>query len=53
MAADAGLIPVDQDVICIGGTGRGADTAWLVQPTYTSNFTELKMKVCLCKPIKF
>ena len=27
MAADAGLAPVDEDVIGIAGTGRGADTA--------------------------
>ena len=53
MAADAGLVPVDKDVICIAGTGRGADTAWLVQPANTNKFPELRMKVCLCKPIKF
>lgn len=53
MAADAGLIPVDKDVICIAGTGRGADTAWSIQPANTNTFAELKMKVCLCKPIIF
>jgi hypothetical protein len=53
MAADSGLVPVDKDVICIAGTGRGADTAWVVQPTYTSSFPELRMRACLCKPLKF
>ncbi len=53
MAADAGLVPVDQDVICIAGTGTGADTAWVVRPAYTSSFTELKMKCCICKPLEF
>lgn len=53
MAADSGLVPVDKDVISIAGTGRGADTAWLVRPAYTSNFPELKMRVCLCKPLDF
>ena len=53
MAADAGLVPVDKDVICIGGTGRGADTAWLVRPAYTSDFPKLKMKACICKPLEF
>jgi hypothetical protein len=53
MVADAGLVPIDKDVICIGGTGRGADTAWLVQPAYTSDFPNLKMKACLCKPLEF
>ncbi|MHA1771653.1 MAG: pyruvate kinase alpha/beta domain-containing protein [Candidatus Thorarchaeota archaeon] len=53
MAADAGLVPVDEDVITIGGTGRGADTAWLVRPAYTSEFPLLKMRACLCKPREF
>src|SRR4030043_222332 len=33
MAADAGLIPVDRDVVAIGGTGKGADTAATNHPT--------------------
>ncbi len=53
MAADAGLIPVDKDVVCVGGTGRGADTAWLINPTNTNTFTDLKMKACICKPLNF
>jgi len=53
MASDAGMVPVDKDIICVAGTGRGADTAWLVQPANTNAFTELKMKACLCKPIEF
>jgi hypothetical protein len=53
MAADAGLIPVDEDVICVAGTGRGADTAWLIRPANTNSFADLKMKACLCKPMEF
>ena len=53
MAADAGLVPTDKDVICIAGTGRGADTAWLVRPANTSSFPDLKMRACLCKPAQF
>ena len=53
MAADAGLIPTDRDVVCIAGTGRGADTAWIVQPANTQAFPKLRMKACLCKPLKF
>ena len=51
MAADAGLIPIDQDVLAIGGTNRGADTVWQIQPANTFNFFDLKMKKCLCKPL--
>ncbi|MGV9104058.1 MAG: pyruvate kinase alpha/beta domain-containing protein [Promethearchaeia archaeon] len=53
MAADAGLVRIDEDVICIGGTGRGADTSWVIQPANTSAFPNLKMRVCLCKPRDF
>ncbi|MFW9911284.1 MAG: pyruvate kinase alpha/beta domain-containing protein [Candidatus Thorarchaeota archaeon] len=53
MTADAGLVRVDEDVVCIAGTGFGADTAWLVAPANTNRFPELKMKACICKPLKF
>ena len=53
MAADAGLVPVDTDVVCIGGTGRGADTAWVVQPANTQAFPKLRMRACICKPVEF
>ncbi len=53
MVADAGLVNVDDDIICVGGTGRGADTAWIIKPANTDQFTDLKMRGCLCKPLKF
>ncbi len=53
MAADSGLVSVNEEVVCIGGTGRGADTAWLVRPAHTSSFPELRMKGCICKPLEF
>ena len=49
MAADAGVISMD-DVIAIGGTGKGADTAWVVTPAHSSTFFHMKMKELLCKP---
>lgn len=52
MAADSGMIKVPQDVLSIGGTGRGADTCWLIGSAHTHNFFDLKMKKCLCKPYK-
>jgi hypothetical protein len=50
MAADAGLIRTDEEVISIGGTASGADTALVVKPAHTHNFFELKVKEVLCKP---
>ena len=53
MAADAGLVPVDSNVVCVAGTGRGTDTAWVVQPANTQAFPRLRMRACICKPLKF
>lgn len=50
MAADAGLIRTDKEVISIGGTASGADTALVVKPAHTHDFFELKVKEVLCKP---
>jgi hypothetical protein len=53
MAADAGLVPVNKDIVCIAGTGRGADTAWVIRPAYSHAFPKIRMKACLCKPLEF
>jgi hypothetical protein len=53
MATDAGLIPVDKDVIAVAGTGRGADTALRIQPANTGRFFNLKVKEVIAKPRSF
>jgi hypothetical protein len=53
MAADAGLIPVDRDVIAIAGTGKGADTALVIKPANASTFFDLKIKEIIAKPKNF
>ena len=50
MAADAGLVRTDEDVIAIAGTGRGADTAVVLSPVNSTGFFDLKVKEILCKP---
>jgi hypothetical protein len=50
MAADAGFIRTDEDVISIGGTGKGADTALVLQPANSFRFFDLKIKKVICKP---
>jgi len=52
MAADAGLIPVDRDVIAIGGTGRGADTALVIRPASASRFFDIEIREIIAKPRK-
>jgi hypothetical protein len=53
MAADAGLIRTDEDVISIGGTANGVDTALLLKPAHTQNFLDLKVREIICKPADF
>ncbi len=50
MATDAGLIPVDREVIAIGGTGRGADTALVIKPATASRFFDLEIREIIAKP---
>jgi hypothetical protein len=50
MSADAGLVRTDEEVISIGGTGRGADTALVLQADYVHHFFNLKVKEIICKP---
>jgi hypothetical protein len=50
MATDAGLVRTDEEIIAIGGTGRGADTAVVLQPSYTHRFFNLRVKEIICKP---
>lgn len=49
-AADAGLISVKEDIIAIGGTSRGADTALVIRPSNVFDFFNLKVKEIICKP---
>lgn len=50
MAADAGMIPADKDVVVIAGSGRGADTAVVVKPTNTHNLFDMVVREVICKP---
>ena len=50
MAADAGLVSADEDIIAVAGTRSGADTAIVVRPVNSQDLFELKVKEILCKP---
>ncbi|MEW6216225.1 MAG: pyruvate kinase alpha/beta domain-containing protein [Candidatus Bipolaricaulota bacterium] len=50
MAADAGLIRTDEEVLVIAGSGRGADTAVVTVPVNLSRFFELRIREILCMP---
>ena len=50
MAADAGLVRTDEDIIAVAGSGRGADTAVVMTPANTHDFFDMKIREILCKP---
>jgi len=50
MAADAGAIPVGEDVVAIAGTARGADTAVVIRPSNVHRFFETKIREIICMP---
>lgn len=50
MAADAGIVRTDEDVIAIAGSGGGANTAVVIRPANSFEFFNLRIKEILCKP---
>jgi hypothetical protein len=50
MALDAGLIPFGREIIAIGGTGRGADTALVLTPAHSRQFFATWIHEIICKP---
>jgi len=50
MAVDAGLIPEGREVIAIGGTGRGADSALVIKSASASRFFDLEIREVIAKP---
>lgn len=50
MALDAGLIPYGEDIIAVGGSSEGADTALLMKPSHGSSIFDTWISEILCKP---
>jgi hypothetical protein len=50
MAAEAGFITPDEEVVVVGGSGHGADTAVIMKPAYAASMFETKFKAVLCMP---
>ena len=50
MAADAGLVRTDEAVMCVAGSGRGADTAVILKPANAQDFFNLKVLEIVCLP---
>ncbi len=50
MAADAGMIPEEQEVIAVAGTGYGADTVMVLKSAASKRFLDLRVLEILAKP---
>ena len=50
MAADAGLVRTDENIVVIAGTGVGADYAIVLKPVNSNDFFDLKVREIICKP---
>ena len=50
MAADAGLVRTDENIVAIAGTRVGADYAIVLKPISSNDFFDLKVREILCKP---
>lgn len=50
MAADAGLVDMKADLIALGGTGSGLDTALVLKPAHAQDFFALRIREVICKP---
>ncbi|HNS54821.1 MAG TPA: pyruvate kinase alpha/beta domain-containing protein [Syntrophales bacterium] len=53
MTADAGLVRTGEDVIALGGTYEGVDTALVLRPANSARFFDLKVRELICKPRDF
>jgi uncharacterized protein len=51
MATDGGLVSSGEQVIAIAGTGRGADTALVMQAASSQHLKRLRVNEILCKPL--
>lgn len=50
MAADAGLVPVGEKIIAIGGRGHGIDSAVILTPVNAKNLFDLKFHEIIAMP---
>ena len=50
MALDSGNIPYGEPVVCVAGSGGGADTVCIITPDYTADLLQTRIHEILCKP---
>jgi hypothetical protein len=52
MAADAGTL-TGKDIVSIGGTSQGADTALILKPAHQTGLFDMRIREIVCKPRQF
>ncbi len=52
MAADGGALG-GKDIVAVGGSGKGADSALIIKPANQSALFDLKIREIICKPRDF
>lgn len=50
MALDCGVIQPGP-VVSVGGTGKGADTAWILRPAHAMDILDTRLDKLICKPL--
>jgi hypothetical protein len=51
MALEHGFITSDEEVVAVGGSGKGADTAMVLKPGSAASLFDTKIKAILCMPV--
>jgi hypothetical protein len=52
MAADAGALS-GEDIVAVGGTAKGTDTALVPKPAGQSSLFDMRIRKIVCKPLEF
>ena len=52
MAADSGMLS-GEDIVAVGGSGTGADSALVLKPASQPDLFDLKIREIVCKPRQF
>lgn len=50
MAVDAGLVPYGEDIVAVGGSSTGADSACVVRPAHSVAAFDTRVVEVICRP---
>ena len=50
IAADQGVIGIDEEIVAVGGTATGADTVCVIRPANTASFFDLQVREIVAIP---